>query len=142
MSLIMNMNMNMIMIMIMNMNMNMNISVGRRIAASACRRSLTSLYTIHVHLQMEQIFQSIYAYVIIVLSQCRCLRVYHLGLTTAPGKQLTGERRKETRPGGLSRISCRQLLRWQRNNLCLRSYCLLPNVKTSKRLCVTRNKEV
>lgn len=133
-------------IMIMIMIMNMNISIGRRIASSACRRSLTSLYTIHVHLhlQMEQIFQSIYAYVIIVLSQyrCRCLHVYHLGLTTAPGKQLTGERRKETRPGGLSRISCKQLLRWQRNNLCLRSYCLLPNVKMSKRLCVTRNKEV
>jgi hypothetical protein len=134
------------------MSLIMIISIGRRIASSACRRSLTSLYTIHLHLhlhlylQMEQIFQSIYAYVIIVLSQyrCRCLHVYHLGLTTAPGKQLTGERRKAKRDKtrGLSRISCKQLLRWQRNNLCLRSYCLLPNVKMSKRLCVTRNKEV
>jgi hypothetical protein len=87
--------MSLIMIMNMNMNMNMNISIGRRIAASACRRSLTSLYTIHVHLQMEQIFQSIYAPVIIVLSQCRCLRVYHLRLTTAPGRQLTGEERQD-----------------------------------------------
>ena len=136
-------------IMIMIMNMNMNISIGRRIAASACRRSLTSLYTIyiHVHLQMEQIFQSIYAPVIIVLSQCRCLAP---GVDYCPGK--AANRRKETRPGGLSRISCKQLLRWQRNNLCLRRYCLLANVKMSKRqraYCILymvykeiRNKEV
>ena len=113
----------------MNMNMNMNISIGLRIAASACRRFLTSLYTIHAHAQMEQIFQSIYATVIIVLSQCRCLPP---GVEYCPGK--AANRRKETRPEEFSRISFKQLLRWQRwqrNNLCLRRYCLLTNVKTS-----------
>jgi hypothetical protein len=81
------------------MRMNMNMSIGLRIAASACRRFLTSLYTTHAqhakHAQMEQIFQSIYATYatgIIVLSQCRCLPP---GVGYCHRRLQTGEKRQD-----------------------------------------------
>lgn len=117
-------------IMIMNFNLNLNISIGRRIAVSACWRSLISPHTVNVNVQMEQIFQSIHASVVIVRSQCRC-RSLTPGADYCPGK--AANRRKETRPGWGYRISCKQLLRWQKNNEIIYVYGVTGCWPTSKR---------